>query len=168
VERLATKIVEVGQGGAQVYPGTYTEFLWSKANREAAGAPTRPASRAPTSPAGPAQPSKPARAATPAAPAPVAQDRDVRKKLEAERRKRQRAAESLQKRIVELENRIAVHEQEVKSLEAMMAGAGFFDDPVVAKPVIDRHQQLMWEVGDLMSQWEALQEHAAAQPASDA
>ena len=34
VERLATKIVEVGHGGAQVYPGTYTEFLWSKANRD--------------------------------------------------------------------------------------------------------------------------------------
>ena len=27
-----------------------------------------------------------------------------------------------------------------------------------AKPVLDRHQALMWEVGDLMNQWEALQE----------
>jgi ATP-binding cassette, subfamily F, member 3 len=31
VERLATKIIEVGHGGALVYPGTYEEFLWSKA-----------------------------------------------------------------------------------------------------------------------------------------
>ncbi len=30
VERLATKIIEVGQGTAVVYPGTYTEFLWHK------------------------------------------------------------------------------------------------------------------------------------------
>ena len=49
-----------------------------------------------------------------------------------------------------------------------MAGAGFFDDPVVSKPVIDRHQKLMWEVGDLMSQWEALQEHAAEEQATEA
>jgi hypothetical protein len=26
--------------------------------------------------------------------------------------------------------------------------------------VIDRHQTLMWEVGDLIAQWESLQEHA--------
>ena len=30
VEKLATKIIEIGHGGAVVYPGTYTEFLWSK------------------------------------------------------------------------------------------------------------------------------------------
>src|SRR6266849_4563136 len=30
VERLATKIVEVGNGTAIVYPGTYKEFLWHK------------------------------------------------------------------------------------------------------------------------------------------
>src|ERR1700704_5247573 len=31
VEKLATKIIEVGHGQAMVYPGTYAEFLWSKA-----------------------------------------------------------------------------------------------------------------------------------------
>src|SRR5436190_16904489 len=30
VERLATKIIEVGNGQALTYPGTYTEFLWHK------------------------------------------------------------------------------------------------------------------------------------------
>src|SRR6202040_1804131 len=30
VERLATKIIEVGDGQAIVYPGTYKEFLWHK------------------------------------------------------------------------------------------------------------------------------------------
>src|SRR5262249_43486230 len=30
VERLATKIIEVGNGGAVVYPGRYQEFLWHK------------------------------------------------------------------------------------------------------------------------------------------
>src|SRR6185503_6834905 len=39
VEKLATKIIEIGHGEAVVYPGTYTEFLWSKKAREEAATP---------------------------------------------------------------------------------------------------------------------------------
>ncbi len=39
VERLATKVVEVGGGTARVYPGDYAAFLWSKAQGAAAAAP---------------------------------------------------------------------------------------------------------------------------------
>ena len=42
-----------------------------------------------------------------------------------------------------------------------MSAPGFYDDRDASKHVIDQHQALMWEVGDLMAQWEALQEHAA-------
>jgi len=43
VEKLATKIIEIGHGEAVVYPGTYTEFLWSKkAREEQAAAPPPP------------------------------------------------------------------------------------------------------------------------------
>jgi hypothetical protein len=38
-----------------------------------------------------------------------------------------------------------------------MSAPGFYDNHEASKPVIDRHQALMWEVGDLMNQWEALQ-----------
>ena len=38
-----------------------------------------------------------------------------------------------------------------------MAAPGFYDDRAAAQPVIDRHQALMWQVGDLMHQWEQLQ-----------
>ena len=38
-----------------------------------------------------------------------------------------------------------------------MAAAGFYSDRAAAQPVIDRHQALMWEVGDLMHRWEELQ-----------
>src|SRR5207244_7345718 len=34
VERLATKIIEVGNSAAVVYPGTYKEFLWHKEHPE--------------------------------------------------------------------------------------------------------------------------------------
>jgi len=67
----------------------------------------------------------------------------------------------LNKRIAELESRIAEREARVKELEAAISAPGFYDDPDAAKQVIDRHQALMWEVGDLMGQWETLQEHAA-------
>src|SRR5438477_888302 len=43
VERLATKIIEVGNGGALVYPGTYKEFLWHKEHPEGQVAGARPA-----------------------------------------------------------------------------------------------------------------------------
>jgi ATP-binding cassette, subfamily F, member 3 len=35
VEKLATKIVEVGNGKATIYPGTYEAFLWSKEQNQA-------------------------------------------------------------------------------------------------------------------------------------
>ena len=38
-----------------------------------------------------------------------------------------------------------------------MAAEGFYDDRSAAETVIGRHQTLMWEVGDLMQQWEDLQ-----------
>ena len=41
-----------------------------------------------------------------------------------------------------------------------MASPGFYESLAASKPIIDRHQALMWEVGDLMAQWESLQEHA--------
>ena len=57
--------------------------------------------------------------------------------------------------------RIASREAEVKELDGAMAAPGFYENHEASRTVIDRHQALMWEVGDLMSQWEALQEHAA-------
>ena len=44
-----------------------------------------------------------------------------------------------------------------------MAAPGFYDNRDAAKAAADRHQALMWEVGDLIGQWEALQEHASQQ-----
>ena len=39
-----------------------------------------------------------------------------------------------------------------------MAAPGFYEERDAAQPVIDRHQALMWEVGELMHQWEMLSE----------
>lgn len=83
---------------------------------------------------------------------------EEKKQLEAEARKLRKAQDTRRKRIEELEARIAEREAEIKEIEAMMSATGFYDNHEAAKPVIDRHQALMWEVGDLMGQWETLQE----------
>ena len=161
VEKLATKIIEIGHGGADVYPGTYAEFLWHKDH------PDTPAAVKATVPAPKARSPRPA--APPAAPVrtvptetrPQTMDRDARKRDDADRRKQQRTRDSLRKRIAELEGRIAERETEVKTLEAAMSAPGFYDNRDAAKTAADRHQALMWEVGDLMAQWEGLQDHAS-------
>ena len=38
-----------------------------------------------------------------------------------------------------------------------MSAPGFYDDRNAAQPVVDRHQALMWKVGELMHRWEGLQ-----------
>jgi ATP-binding cassette subfamily F protein 3 len=163
VEKLATKIIEIGHGEALVYPGTYAEFLWHKEHPQEIPEPksqspkTKSQSPKPTS-QNPASTTPIPHTQTPGA-KPL--DRDARKRDDAERRKKQRATESLLKRIADLEGRIAEREAQVKELEAAMGAVGFYDDPVAATAAIDRHKALMWEVGDLMAQWEALQEHAS-------
>jgi ATP-binding cassette, subfamily F, member 3 len=170
VEKLATKIIEIGHGQAVVYPGTYAEFLWSKAQKEnprsettktAKGAKTTKAvDQARTKDQGPRTDPGPR---TDQAPRTKHQgpSREDRKRIEAERKKQQRSIEALQKRIADLEARIADKEGRVKELEAAMSAPGFYDDRDASKLLVDQHQALMWEVGDLMGQWEALQEHAA-------
>jgi uncharacterized coiled-coil protein SlyX len=85
---------------------------------------------------------------------------DEQKRDAAERRKRERARKNLRDRIADLEARIAEREASIKSLEATMSGPGFYNAREQAKPVLDQHQALMWEVGELLNQWEMLQSEA--------
>jgi ATP-binding cassette, subfamily F, member 3 len=157
VERLATKIVEVGGGDAVLFPGTYPEFLWRKEHPEQLHAqatePSRPAApqAAKTRPrTNGAEHGKPARPATPAA------DHEARKRERAEQKRRERELQARRSRLADLENRIADRERTIRDLETTMAAPGFYDTREAAQPVIDRHQALMWEVGELMHQWENL------------
>jgi ATP-binding cassette subfamily F protein 3 len=179
VEKLATKIIEIGHGEAVVYPGTYTEFLWHKERNQEAGirkqevgGPRKQDGSGQTKreEAGQKKPPHPeqrnqrdgVKNSAKGTAQPVAESREDRKRQEAERRKQQKAQDALRKRIADLEGRIAEREGLIKELERAMSVPGFYDDRETAKPTIDRHQSLMWEVGDLMAQWEALQEHATA------
>jgi hypothetical protein len=82
---------------------------------------------------------------------------EEKKRVDAEARKRQKAAGARQTRIATIEARIAETEAAIREVEQQMSAPGFYEDRAGAQPVIDRHQALMWEVGNLMSQWEELQ-----------
>ena len=159
VEKLATKIIEIGHGGATVYPGTYREFLWHKEHAaDLPAAAAQPRRDAPAS-AKTARSPKNEVAAKPAAKpaAPAQPSREEKKRADAEARKKQRADEARLARIDALETRIAETETAIRELEQTMAAPGFYEDRAAAQPIVDRHQALMWQVGDLMHQWEELQ-----------
>jgi len=159
VDKLATKIVAVGHGGLEVYPGTYEQFLWSRTQRERAAQAPPPAPVVPVRrPAAPAAARPDSRSPAPAQPAPpVPRTYDEKKRADADARRRKRSADERARRIAELEGRIATSEQAIRDLEAQMAEPGFYDARDAADKLVARHQALMWEVGDLMNQWEALQ-----------
>ena len=183
IDRLATKVVEIGAGRALLYPGTYEEFHWSRTHAGQTPAlpdpldiGRKPASKAPaptrSSPAatpaastakGPPSPKRPAPGAT----TDRASEYEARKRADAEARRLGRARKALRDRIAELETRISNREGRIKAIEAAMAAPGFYDNRDTSKPIIDEHQKLMWDVGNLMSQWEALQGHASEDSGSD-
>jgi len=139
VDKLATKVITIGHGDALLYPGNYEEFLWSRKQQEKAAVEAPPAKPAPPPAAKPAPP-----------------PREERKRADAEARRQKKVVDARRKRIEDLESRIADREQAIKDLEATMSAPGFYENHEAARPVIDRHQTLMWEVGDLMAQWEEL------------
>src|SRR5688572_1646330 len=110
VERLATKIIEVGNGTALVYPGTYKEFLWHKEHGEAQPTPAVADSRA-NAKSRQTKDSKPVSQKLNASPAETGPQRspnqppsrDQKKRADAEARRKSRAVEAKRQQIGTLE-----------------------------------------------------------------
>jgi hypothetical protein len=103
-------------------------------------------------------PSKPAAART----APLGDSATLAPRLRQsnsvpERQVLEREVKRIKTRLSELETRVAEAEQAVKALEAQMAEPGFYDDRARAAQAAEEHQKRMWQAGELMAQWEALQ-----------
>jgi ATP-binding cassette, subfamily F, member 3 len=185
VDRLATKVIEVGGGQAPLYPGGYEDFLyWKKQQAEGAAAPL------------PTPPKKPvphlrehAASAAPAAPPAASRRKDATASQEArkgpvpgksggngdrpgydplaprlrppqappDRQARERELRKAKARIVELEKSIGEKEQAVKDLEQLMASPGFYDDRAKADAAVASRQALLDQVASLMAEWENLQ-----------
>jgi ATP-binding cassette subfamily F protein 3 len=178
VDKLATKVIDVGGGEAFVYPGGYEDFLYWKKQREAGVAAPLPAparrgtedaatlkpaaqpARTPaTAPAAkPAAKAAPAAAAAAAAPKPDPLAPRLRpKSAPPERQVREREARKLKARLGEIEKQIGEKEQAIRDLEHLMASPGFYDDRTQSDKAATDHKALTSDVAELMSQWEALQ-----------
>jgi ATP-binding cassette, subfamily F, member 3 len=193
VERLATKIIEVGHGTATVYPGTYREFLWHKEHAgdhgevasvgHGGGAQQRgrvvgsgPGLRASSERAAQnarvrearGKQERPRQSHEQKTEPRTQPSREEKKRADADVRKKLRATEARRARIEALEMRIAETETAIHELEQTMAVPGFYDDRAAAQSVVDKHQAMMWQVGDLMHQWEELQTASDLTAAADA
>jgi hypothetical protein len=91
------------------------------------------------------------------APAQPKQAHEQKKRADADARKKLREVTARRTRIAALEARIAETEAAIREVEQQMSAPGFYEDRAGAQPVIGRHQALMWQVGNLMNQWEELQ-----------
>jgi len=190
VDRLASKVIEVGGGQALMYPGGYEDFLYWKKQREAGLTPPLPTKeRKPVvhlKAAAEPKPAAPKAARAPAAPAPkaaptMAAGHPAAAKREPERpgydplaprlrpagtppdrQAREREARKAKARLADLERQIAQKEQAVKDIEQLMATPGFYEDRATAERSVAERQQLLSEVEALMSEWESLQTAAEA------
>jgi ATP-binding cassette subfamily F protein 3 len=180
VDRLATRVIDVGGGQALLYPGGYEDFVYWKKQREAgiqAPLPTahkhaprqeQPKAAAPSAPAKKPKPvpaPAPAKAGStekPRRPEPQPAYDPLAPRLRPanapqDRQVREREARKLKARIADLEKTIAEKEQAVRDLEHLMASPGFYDDRAQAEKAANDHKALTAEIASLMSQWEELQ-----------
>jgi ATP-binding cassette subfamily F protein 3 len=151
VDRLATQIIEVGQGEALVYPGTYEEFCWNRTQRIAINktSTTRPIKQSTQEVTGKTKVADQKRAPA---------DARKRRRLAADVRKRQqRAVEAQHRRVTAIEQEINDREAALKKLEVTMSQPDFYKELKSANTLVAEHQALMWEIGDLMHEWETLQ-----------
>ena len=187
VERLATKIIEIGNGTAHRLSRAPTRSSCgtrSTPRQDAAGQSagrarrrSRPAPRRRASASGTAGAR---RRATPDEPRRTPGERRARPKQrqsrreEARRRRGAQAAEARAERAPGADRRRSRRGSprreagHPRARSSRCRRPGFYDDRAAAQPVIDRHQALMWQVGDLMHQWEELQSpRDLAEPTAD-
>jgi ATP-binding cassette subfamily F protein 3 len=155
VERLATRIIEIGGGKAESFPGTYQEFLWRKEQGgqvEQVKQVGRVKQVAQVKQVGQVGQIKPVPSSQPKG------DHEARKREQSGQRKKERDRKAREARVADLETRIAALETSIKNLEARMSAPGFYEDRQASESAAAEHQSLMWQVGELMQQWEMLAE----------
>src|SRR5690606_226861 len=136
VDKLANKIVVVGDGAIEVYPGTYEQFLWSRQERAKNQASDTPSS-APSRTSGTPQGERKATAGRTDGSSGSPQSADPRSsgklRPSPDDRRRRREGQARERRIADLESRIAEREQAIKELETQMADTGFYGDRTAAE-----------------------------------
>jgi ATP-binding cassette subfamily F protein 3 len=136
VERLATRVIEVGGGGIRSFPGDYESYLWKKEQEALAAAALSDGGKEAAEPK--------ARVETEAA-VPLSPDRS-----RMERRR--------QRRLTEVEEKITALEERRAKLEGLMASEGFFRDPERSRFYVEEHRGACEGLSLLYEEWHSLSE----------
>jgi len=134
VNSLATRIVEVENGGLENYYGDYEYYLEKKGQGSGVKGQEH------------VKYQKPAPCPLPLVP--EAKSREEQKRLKREDQAREKQQQAIEKEIAALE-------QQISDLEAEMNGPGFFDDAERGLKAGERHNALNARLDELYGQWEA-------------
>jgi ATP-binding cassette subfamily F protein 3 len=137
VNGLATRIVEVENGGLESFYGNYEYYLEKKDGIENKIQETKPVQADVTSSV--AHPS----------------DKEDRLKDREEQKRRRKDEQAREKQQQSIEKEIAAVEKEIAALEAEMNSPGFFDDPERGLVAGERHSDLNSRLEQLYQQWES-------------
>jgi ATP-binding cassette subfamily F protein 3 len=139
VDRLATRVIEVGSGQAVSHLGNYEDFLRDKA---AGGDLSHSSERVERRQIAMAAADDKTLASSTAS-------YEGRKEAKREERRRQ-------KQLAEMETLIEAAEQNLAQLEAALADPRLYDDPQRSRQVAEDYETLQGEIADLYQRWEAL------------
>ena len=145
VRRLATRIWNIEDGAVETYPGTLDEYMYSMAQRRAIATPFD--DKTIRDPRG--------NVAHKAAP-PAKDDDKQRKRREAEARNAKNAKiKPLEKKVADLEERIAVLEAEQKTRSAELSDPAVYDDAPRRNKLLSDFQTAQDKLDELNPRWEA-------------
>ncbi len=141
VDALATRVLEVGAGKVESYPGNYADFLCKK---QALGDSTHSVNRVeqhldPLSEGG------------------SVNDKESRIQAHATRKNQQRREQKQQRDLSRIESQIEFTEQQLENIEQRMASPDIYQDQEQWRQINADHVKLKENLDDLYLQWEGLQ-----------
>jgi ATP-binding cassette, subfamily F, member 3 len=155
IDGLATRVVEVGGGKLESFYGDYEYYLEKSGQGGAAdnggakvtqaAAPSAASANAPS-----------AASANAPEPLPAGPERKLSRQQQREEEKlRQKEERARERKLAELESKIASREGELTQLETKMAEPEFFKDAEGARSATELHASLTAEIAALYEAWEA-------------
>lgn len=142
VDALATRVIAVGSGTIESYPGNYADFL---AARQEAGDVSHSVTRV-------------EQQAEKATAAPTPSDKAQRIRVHADRKDEQRREQRRLRELQELEQHIGQVEEDLSLLEVRMAEPELYQDQERWRLISNDHSELKQKLDQMYAQWEQLQE----------
>ncbi|MFC4766883.1 ATP-binding cassette domain-containing protein [Effusibacillus consociatus] len=150
LNRIATRVIELTEGGLTSYLGNYDDYLEKKSELAAMQASGQ------LEAGGKIRPSTPTPTAAAANPAPLS--KEERDRQRQEERQKQREEKKRLERIATIEQQIEETEAAIVSLEAELCLPEIFNDPDRAQATNQAYQDAKERLEQLYEEWETLQQ----------